>query len=229
MGLWEPRLVASINVTAAERLTLIFELLSDWWVFRNSEVAEPSSADILYEFYRMAGRSLNQICCQNRVLRPDSLRSVGVKVQFAIENQGVYSWAVDSTENDPPVYGRFEEAGASWSLEAPTLSLFLVQFFLLELLMGARLGASVAWIERSELDAILGEMVHLPFPDWHWPSYPGRFFARGDAIAFCGPNRRPEDSSDDACSLWVGGRAPDDVAFIRQYVNSSWEHVALDE
>jgi hypothetical protein len=220
-------LLASINAAPAERLTLIFELLSDWWVFRNSEVAEPCT-NVLYEFYRMAGRSLNRICRQNRILPTDSLESVDQKIQFATENQGVYAWAVDSTENDPPVYGRFQEAGASWSFEAPALSLFLVQFFLLELLIGAPLGASVAWINQSELDAILGQMVELPFPDWYWPTYPGRFFARGNALAFCCPNRGPEESSDDAHSLWVAGRAPHDVAFVRQYVNSSWEYVALD-
>jgi len=221
VSVWEQRLLASINASAAKRLTLIFELLSDWWVFRNSEVAESSSADVLYEFYRMAGRSLNRICQQNRILPPDSLESLDQKVQFATENQGVYAWAVDSTEGDPPVFGRFQETNASWFLEAPALSLFLVQFFMLELLIGSRLGASVACIDRSELDAVLGEIVPLAFPDWHWPAYPSRFFARGNALAFCSPNG-------DAYSLWVGGRAASDVAFMRQYVNPSWEHVCLD-
>ena len=71
-------------------------------------------------FYEVCGSRMS-VSRQNRILGPDEIRTTDGKLEFAIENQGVYCWATDASCDDPPVFGRFEDSNP-WVAEEPSLS-----------------------------------------------------------------------------------------------------------
>ena len=141
------------------------------------------------------------------------------KLLIAYENQGVYSWSTEPNAVDPPVYGRWE-ADEPWTLDVPSLSMFLIQFFLFEASITARFAASASWLSAAELQKLTRATAALPMPEWHWPAFPTSFHVRGGAIVVAAPN-------DDQWSVWVGGKTAQDLAFLSEHLSDSWEHVDL--
>ena len=100
---------------------------------------------------------------------------------------------------------------------------------LFESLMAARFGASASWLTKPEIDVVLSGMRELPLPHWHCPAYPGRFFVRGNAFAFCCPNRRPDEvGGDPPYSFWLGANDVSDVAFITPHIDADWEYASVE-
>jgi len=226
---WESRLLSMGDVGATERIGAIVGLVSEWrGPVIGAEAIPAFVPEVLWRFYAAVGGSLESVCRQNRILAPTELRVIGGKLEFAVENQVVFSWSVDLSKPDPPVYSRFGESN-HWIIDVPALSLFLAQFMLFELLIAAPFGASAAWLTRTEIDVALSCMRELPWPHWHCPSYPGRFFVRGNAFAFCCPNRGPDDvGGDPQYSFWLGGKDVSDVEFITSLIGVAWEFVSVE-
>jgi len=88
--------------------------------------------ECLRELYLTLGRS--KLCRgHDQLIAPDRLASEEGKVEFAIENQSVVSWAfdaVDSAETDPGVYQKgLSVSGAEWQqMDCETLSAFLPEW-----------------------------------------------------------------------------------------------------
>lgn len=162
---------------------------------------------------------------QNPILDRAGVHARDGKLVFAVENQGVYSWATDGDSDDPHVHGRFEETDP-WRREEPRLSTFLLQLTLLELLAGARHCAAHSCMAPSTFAAIAADLRTADLPAWRWPAYPARFHLRGNAIAFVCPNVTPGESATDPwLSFWVGAAQVEDLAFVRTYLDSTWEEV----
>jgi len=179
----------------------------------------------LRDFYEFAGRWPG-VMAENGPLRfrpPTELVSEEGKVIFCVENQGVYFWSTSPEGEDPPVWGRFGEAGENWFVEEEPLSRFLLQSVIFQTVLLAGEGASVAWLEAKQLERVLRPLRALPLGDWRWPAYPTRFYAghRG-VLAVSSPNRAPDDG--DQVSVWIAAQDPAALAYLDELVDPSWEY-----
>jgi hypothetical protein len=134
-------------------------------------------------------------------------------------------WSTTLESNDPPEWGRFNDIRVPWTKEGMTLSEFLIGACLFQAIMDAPFGASMAWAEQATLDRI-AEVIHpLPLAPWRWPANPSRFYADRGAFMFAAPN--DDNLGNKAFSLWIGAKTKEPVAFLKQIVDDTWEHVAL--
>ena len=206
-----------------ERMHLLAEWLQ-WWF---GPATRPSSSRVspspelpetlraLYALYPDAPEA----CQQNVLASPPDLAVESGQLLFAYENQGVYLWGTAPSGLDPPVFGRWERSDP-WKPDVPQLSLFLIQFFLFEAAIAARLNASAADLGERDLRALHRSVTPLDMPPWHWPAYPTTFHVHGGAILVTSPN-------DDGWSVFVGGKTPTDMEFLKNHVNDHWECAAL--
>ena len=200
---------------------LIDGLLRDWLHLRPSPTRVPLDPDVpthLATFHRRFGSTIPQWCHQNRLVGPGELHPAASRTVFAIENQGVYEWAAGATPQDTTVWGRFEDADP-WAPEEPTLSAFLAQFTLVELILGSSIGASAAALPESEAIELLGADVEFGLGSWRWPAYPTRFYHLGPALAMTAPN------GPGYVSCWFAAPSPRDLEFLRPHLTTAWERV----
>lgn len=153
---------------------------------------------------------------QDRIVEPRELTIYDEKLVFAEENQSVCEWACDLAGSDPPVFIR-HHAGGPWLSEGVDLSVFLLRFMVFERIMSSEHVASAACLPSAALERLLSEMRPLPLPYSHWPEHPGRYFARGDALAFESPN------GEGVHTLWVAGELAEDIAFVAPHVSEHWD------
>jgi hypothetical protein len=198
-------------------------ILRSWFALSPRRISvEPHMMmpDPLREFYSRFGGVLPTAAWQNQLLPANRLATADGKLVFAIENQGVYSWAVAPHADSSSVWGRFEDTDP-WEAEDPQLSLFLLQFVLFEAILSAPHGAAAACLGKAATAALLDEFTELPFGAWRWPLYPSRFFVRREALLFVCSN------DGDANSVWIAALDADHVSFARPHVSDAWEDVRL--
>jgi hypothetical protein len=137
----------------------------------------------LVEFHATVGRTVQ-----------NSLRSLaGLQVEddgfvtICDEAQGAFEWALREAETgneDPPVWGRGSETDALWTLQSPTLSIFLVQTLIID---ATTIGLSeIGFWGDGTADAVqrlLAPMERLPWPSWTWVAESG-FYAGDDTLAW---------------------------------------------
>jgi hypothetical protein len=185
---------------------------------------------ILREWYRRVGCATS-VFRQNSILEPAEVQESDGLLVFYSENQAVWEVATELEGDDPPVWMRENDAGASWEPLGPRLSEFLLQAVLLEAVFCAPYGASVAWLAPAKMEMLRGEAVPLPCPPWNAAPFTAEFHTRHGAIVVGGPNPPPaaldEGGDCDAYSVWIGGRTETAVAFARSMVDETWEYVAL--
>lgn len=202
---------------------VVDEILRSWFALSPRRIgldAEQVMPDSLREFYSRFGAVLPAVAWQNELLPANRLATADGKLVFAVENQGVYSWAVDPSADRCSVWGRFENADP-WKAEEPQLSLFLLQFVLLEAIFRAPYGAGAAWLGQAATAVLLDESTELPFGAWHWPQHPARFHVRREALLFVCPN------GGNANSVWLAALDREHVAFARSHAGDGWEDVRL--
>ena len=185
---------------------------------------------------------------QNQLLGPDDLEIVDGRLVFYVENQGVYLWAIEEKENrrdvpgqlrlpfmdehdsrpietndeDPPVWGRFNGKNDPWELEEVRLSEFLIQACLFEAIQSAPHGASASWGNQDLLDRVTAPLKLVPLGAWRWPSYPHRFWAGGGTFVSACPNGIVDGEL--GYSIWVGAKAEEPLQYLKVIVDKSWEH-----
>ncbi|HEY7521234.1 MAG TPA: hypothetical protein VIE36_23330 [Methylomirabilota bacterium] len=219
---WATKLFQFRQRDVGGRIELVSGVVEAWY----GPPARDQSADTsralppaLRLFHEKLGASLGTVCRQNRLLPARELRESAGMLVIGVENQGVYTWATRLASEDAPVFGRFQ--GEPWTQEESALSEFLLGFVLLEAIFAAPHGAAAASLDPFDIDRLTRQMTPLELPPWRWPAHPGRFFIRGEALAFCCPN------SEEATSCWVGARQAHDVAFMKPLAGPQWEHLAL--
>jgi len=217
-----------------ERLVILRRLAEYWHGpigpgegFTEEELRERSIPFPLRWWYRQAGHNEGIMCGQNKLFGPDELElDQEGRLLFYVENQGVYLWSTTMDGDDPPVWGKFNEARIPWTEEGMTLSEFLIGACIFQAVMQAPFGASAAWAEESTLNQISVELAPLPLIAWKWPNYPSRFFARNGAFMFASPNDDHEGNK--AFSIWIGAKTEQPLAFLKPIVDkNTWEYVAL--
>jgi len=170
---WEERIASSVDLDWKERIALLVAFV-EHWAHRVLPLSTTPEAvpGALREFYASTGGSLTSILRENRVLSPVELQlDESSPIVFAVENQCVYEWAYEETGDDPEVLGHCESSDPWGSIQTP-MSLFLLEFMILELIWGAPFGATAAWLPGDQVAAINNRMTRLKVPAWHWPAHP---------------------------------------------------------
>ncbi len=149
--------------TFSELLDELERFIVYWLGERKPEYGTPleildqlSLPEPLYRLYAFCGRwpkprpndwhspdSIELFSTQDVLLRPESLRQTeDGKLEFLVENQGVWTLVTDPEGEDPPIWADSEEMGnqdgSTWTEICPSLTQLLVTFCLQELLFGAK-------------------------------------------------------------------------------------------
>ena len=195
--------------------------------FTHAELKHVSMPDPLRSWYAWAGRRTEIMSGQNCFFSPHSPKPYLELVMeqghllFQRENQGVYEWATLSEGEDPPVFGRYRDK--SWEREEAKLSEHLILNCLFEAIMcHASHSASAAWIQPEQLSTMVAPLWLLPIPAWRWPGSMRFYFGRGAFMSVC--SYRPGESGN---SVWVGAKYASALAFLRPYIDNTWDHVQL--
>jgi len=178
----------------------------------------------LRAFYELAGRWPGLVA-QNHLLEPAQLSVVDGWFIFYVENQGVREWATTAHGDDPPVWSRSCDPGASWEPEGELLSRFLVQLVLFETIWLAPEGASAPCLNEEQLRNALDPLRLLPLAPWRWPAYPAYFYAGRGVLATACPNATCGGATGaEYHDFSVGARRPDAIAYLASLVDETWAH-----
>ena len=181
-------------------------------------------------WYRFAGKRAEIMSGQNILFVPRDfqnkdrmLQVIGDRLFFYVESQGVYQWSTLQHGDDPPVFGRYEGRGR-WAKEGVTLSEHLILMCLFEAVMcHAEYQASASWLAEDKLREITRTIQPLAVGPWRWTNT--TFFARG-GVFMC-TARYPLANGTKEYSVWIGGKTPEPLQFLRPLLDESWEHVSL--
>jgi hypothetical protein len=177
----------------------------------------------LREWFELASRWSTPITVQNRVL--SSPRVDAGKVVFLVESQGVWLWATDRGDGDPPVYDRENVQDRPWQPTGVPLSTFLLHVAVFEAVMGSSRGACACWVTPAQLDEILAPLRALPMPDWRWPASGHRLYAADGLLAFAGPNPGPDETAERATmrNVWVAAAESRRLEYLTGFEGVEWD------
>lgn len=164
--------------------------VTDWYApltaeegVSEAELASVRAPDALAALFRLAGRAPRVLSSQNAITSFDDWKrsaATGAKRQrLYTENQGVWTVDVDPAGEDASL--SFE----SWPEEKglppmERLPGFLLQAVVFEAIFGAP-QLAMGTCSSSALVAAVAPLSKLPLAPWHWPAYPGEFWA-GDGV-----------------------------------------------
>lgn len=222
------------RATAEQRLAVLQQVVEYWHGplrpddgFSEQDLKNIPIPTPLHRWFRLGGRRTSILSGQNKLFGPSELElDPDGRILFYVENQGVYIWSTTVEGDDPQVWGRFNEADASWTEEGMTLSEFLIGACLFQAVMAAPFGATAAWANQKTLDRIASFISQLPLVPWRWPAFPSRFYVRNGSFMFAGPNN--ENQGNNAFSIFVGAKTAQPLAFLKQIVDEGWEYTALE-
>ncbi len=153
----------------------------------------------LRRFYELFGK---HDTVNLHLLPPGALEPAENPMRFAVEEQGVFAYAVAPEEQDPPVFGTWDVEAPRWEREGERLGRFLLQYALYETALASRHGGW-GWVDatlRPRLDELLPT---LPLARWTRPA-PSSFRARLGVVAIA------FEDGDELVEVHAGARA--DVA-----------------
>jgi hypothetical protein len=220
------------KTTTEQRLNIIQATLSHWlgplpaeeaWLagdLRRSRIPET-----LRSWLTLVGRR-EEIVSQNNLMVPVLPPKLGEpendgKILIFVENQGVYLWATSPEGEDPPVWGRLNEAGQDWAEVSGSLSEFLIGSTLFEFILHAPYGGAASWISEDVVNQIEKVLPILPIRPWAWPGDPSRFYGARGAYMFACPNGECDGVR--GYSIWVGSMSAEPVAFLKEVAKDAWE------
>ena len=178
------------------------------------------------DFYEYAG-SASALFQINRLLAPEEVTVEDGYRVFYVEEQGVYSWAIAASDldiDDPPVWCRENEPGEPWVVDSPSTSLFLLQMVVMSAALSGPHAAAASWLSEEETDRVLAGLEQLPWPPWHWPGYPARWYAGDETVAFTSPNRAPDDAGRPYRSVWISATSEEAIRPIEPHLSDAWDH-----
>jgi hypothetical protein len=165
----------------------------------------------LRRFYELFGRHET---VNLHLVPPENLEPATIPMLFAVEEQGVFAYAIGHEEHDPPVFGTWDVESPRWEREGERLGCFLLQYALYETALGSRHGGwgCVDSALRPRLDELLPT---LPLAPWTRPG-PCTFRVRLGVIALVFEER------DGLVEVHAGARA--DVALEPLDEVVEWDH-----
>jgi hypothetical protein len=216
----------SVAATPEARFELLRALVEAWYgpVSKADGIPEERLARLdlpepLRRWYALGGARHGLVDGQNVLLGPREVRRDGPLAVFYGENQWVAEWAWRGDAADPEVWCNCD--GEGWKQDGCTLSEFLILAFLFEAAAQAPYGGSISTASPQLFEAVTQQMSPL-VPRWrHWPPEGGTtFYARNGALALvAGPPDGP--------SIFFGARTEHPLAFLKNFVDESWEVAAL--
>jgi hypothetical protein len=216
--------------TVEDRLQVLERLVTYWHGeirpedgFGDDELKGLPMPPPLRWLYRWAGRRQKILSGQNTLLDPGDLRVKDNLLVFYGENQWCYEWGTRLDGDDPPVYGRRESA-EPWEAEGIVLSEHLILACLFEAIFHSPYGASVSWLERSNLDRIIETIPPLNIAPWHWGGE-GQFYAKAGAFLFTMKNYPVDEGW--VYSAWIGAKTEHPLQFLKPMIDKSWEYVGI--
>ena len=144
----------------------------------------------LREWYRLVGRRKDIIAMQNFLASPEELEIMdesGLLV-FYCENQQVVEWGVQEDDLglvDPPVWldnSGLHDTQRKLIRENNTLTEFALQMVVMETMFNPKVFQALSRVTPQTIGKAERNFVPLGFPDWHWPSYPTRFYGDDDIL-----------------------------------------------
>lgn len=136
----------------------------------------------LRRFYEMAGRR-HDLAGDDSLVIPSELLEDDGMVAFRWENQGNAAWGyrvVDAGMFDPPIYLHVDNG--PWAAEAPSCTRFLLQMLASTAVLAGGHFRAFGFAEGRPLDELLADFVPIPFGEWHWPTYPTRWYGQTDTL-----------------------------------------------
>ena len=144
----------------------------------------------LREWYQLTGLREDIVAPQNFLVSPVELEiseENGLLV-FHSENQQVVEWGIQTSDLDlvdPPVW--LDNSGLHDAQQEPirennTLSEFALQMVVLETLFSSEVFEGYGKVNPLTLRGLEQHFIHVGFPDWHWPTYPTRFYGGDDVL-----------------------------------------------
>lgn len=157
----------------------------------------------LREWYLAFGKRREVWSRQDMFLSLGDLDIDEGQLVFYAENQGVTRWGIPVSEltvEDPPVMVDTDHAGGEWLQQSASVSGFALEMLVSALKFSY---ANCCWANGENnleaLQLIEAYYPRIPFPDWHWPAHPTRFY--GDDQVIIETNGHP-----DGGWLWVAAR-----------------------
>lgn len=180
----------------------------------------------LHWWYCWAGRRSEVMSGQNILFKPrDELHKYwqlaveDERLNFYIENQGVYRWSTLPGGDDPPVFGRYAITDP-WEQENVTLSEHLILVCLFEALVcHAKYGASAMNVQNETFASIVEAIPPLAIGPWRWAET--RFFA-GNGAFMCA--RRQDDGT-----WWcqISAKTEHPLQFLKAHIDDNWLFAAV--
>ncbi len=102
------------------------------------------------------------------LVQPAELDPAEDPMLFAVEEQGVFAYAVGRGEEDPPVFGTWDVEAPRWEHEGERLGLFLLQYALYEAALGSRHGGW-GWVDSARRPPLDELLPTLPLARWTRP------------------------------------------------------------
>jgi hypothetical protein len=216
--------------TVHDRLSVLERLVNYWHApirpedaMSEAEMAGVSLPLPLRWWYSWAGNRAEVLSRQNWLFVPHDrqdrrgqLTFDHGRLRFYAENQGVYQWSTLPGGEDPPVFGRYEE-NEPWAEENVTLSEHLILACLFEALMcHAQYRASVAWLDKDQLDPLIECVPPIALGPWRWLGM--RFFVRQGAFMCACAN------GTEHYSAWLGAKTEYPLQFLKPFLNNDWDH-----
>jgi hypothetical protein len=219
--------------TVHDRLEVLQQLVHFWHGpikpgdgMTDAELAGQPMPMPLRWWYRWAGKRSEVMSGQNFLFEPrdehHKYRQLAVedgRLNFYIENQGVYHWSTLPDGDDPPVFGRYKGTDP-WEQENVTLSEHLILACLFEALTGAEYRAWTDWLDEKKFAEIVARVCPVAIGTWRWMGFrffagQGAFMCAGESLEFDGRMWR---------SVWIGAKTAHPLQFLRPYLDDRRGH-----
>lgn len=205
--------------------------LTAWFGPPSGDAPESAASDLpaaLANWHRQAGRWDPPVMRQNRV--PASREMDGEMLLAGVETQAVWLWGVPDGGDNPLVWERENEPGASWTQTGERLDEFLWHFTLVETVFGGRHGLGANDVSPAHLARFTSAWTALPVKPWRWPGPDQALWTQDGLLAWTMVNDRPDSPVTDAStySIFVSARSNRDLIHIDD-ARIAWDWDSRDE
>ncbi|WP_147267890.1 hypothetical protein [Spongiactinospora rosea] len=187
-----------------------------------------SASRNLMKWHQLAGCWDAEITHQSSAVPLSELAEKNGFIEFWVESQGCWSWAISSDAEDFQVFDRDPEIEEAWAPTSENLPDFLLHATVYEAIIGAPYSKG-AEVDFDQLGVITKRFKRFPLPAWRWPSLQHRILVGEDVLALISPKAEGGTDRDTICQLRVVGGSPGKLASIGDEGDIPWVYRSKDE